>query len=165
MTLFGWLHVAAAAAALVTGAAVFGFRKGTKRHVLLGRAYGLALLLVNLPALLLYEASGSFGAFHLLAVVSLATLTAGLAPLLLGYRTRPYRVRHGFFMAWSYVGLVAAGLAQLANAVFRDQGGVAVLVATVSVVSVGGAIVHALGPRIVRASGPGVGSELPRVNR
>jgi uncharacterized membrane protein len=152
VTLLGWLHLVAATLALSVGGLVFVSRKGTKRHVLLGRAYGLALLLVNLPALLLYEESGSFGPFHVLAIVSLFTLTAGLAPLLLGYRTRPYRVRHGFFVAWSYVGLVAAGLAQASNAVFRDGGGVAVLVTAVGVVAVGGVIVQVSRSRIEQAS-------------
>ncbi len=149
MTTLGWLHVGAAALALATGAMLFAAQKGTRRHVLLGRVYALAMLLVNLPALLLYEETGTLGPFHVLAVISLVTLTLGLAPLLLGYRGRGHIARHGLFMAWSYVGLVAAGLAQLGNRVY---GGTAVLVVSLSVVAIGGLIIHLAGPRIARAS-------------
>lgn len=150
MTTLGWLHVGAAAVALVAGASVFAFQKGTRRHVLVGRVFGVGMLLVNLPALLLYEASGTLGPFHLLALISLATLTAGLAPLLLGHRGRGHVARHGVFMSWSYVGLVAAGLAQLGNGLY---GGGAVLVVTSIVVAIGGVTIHLAGPRIARASG------------
>ena len=149
VTALGWLHVSAAALALVTGALVFAARKGTRRHVLLGRAYGLGMLLVNLPALLLHEESGTLGPFHLLAVISLATLALGLAPLLLGYRGSGHIARHGRFMAWSYVGLVAAGLAQVGHG---SYGGVAVLIVSSVVVAVGGVTIHLHGSRIARAA-------------
>ena len=149
MTPLGWLHVSAAALALVTGALVFASRKGTRRHVLLGRVYGIGMLLVNVPALLLYEESGSLGPFHVLALISLATLTLGLVPLMLGHRGSVHIARHGLFMSWSYVGLVAAGLAQLGNGLY---GGVAVLIVSLVVVAVGGVTIHLLGPRIARAA-------------
>lgn len=161
MTILGWWHVSAAALALVTGALVFAARKGTRRHVLLGRVYGVGMLLVNLPALLLYEESGRLGPFHVLAVISLATLTLGLAPLLLGYRNSKHVARHGLFMAWSYVGLVAAGLAQLGN---RLYGGATVVFVTLVVVAVGGVIIHLVGSRIERASAGAAGPG-PRSNR
>ena len=150
MTLLGWFHIIGATLALTIGALVLTTRKGTRAHVRLGRAYGSAMLLVNLPALFLYEQTGGFGPFHIMALASLVTLTLGLVPLLLGYRTVPNLVRHGFFMAWSYVGLVAAGLAQVANHLF-ESGGLAVLITSLLVIGVGGLMVHGWSPQVMQA--------------
>ena len=106
-------HVVAATAALCVGAAVLGLRKGTRVHRGLGGVYSLALVLTDVAALSLHR-EAAFGVFHLLAVVSLATLAVALVPLVAGRRSPRVMATHAYCMAWSYVGLVAAGSGQLA---------------------------------------------------
>lgn len=110
----GVLHVAAAVAALLLGGAVLAQRKGTRRHVLLGRCY-VVVMAVQLTAALATREQDVFGPFHVLAVVSAATLVAGLAARRL-LRGPAASAVHGHLMTWSVAGVVAAGLAQWAAA-------------------------------------------------
>lgn len=103
------VHVVAAPLALLTALAVVLRRKGTAAHVRLGRVYVALLLVVDASALSTFEATGAPGAFHVLAVISLGTLSAGV---LASPRRLGARVPHAVLMAWSVTGLVAAGLAQ-----------------------------------------------------
>ena len=111
MSFFGGMHVAAAVLALAVAAIVLARAKGTTFHVRLGRVYVVLLILVDAFALLTYQEG--IGPFHLLAVISLATLTAGLV---WSPRRRGSRQTHGILMIWSVAGLVGAGLAQGATA-------------------------------------------------
>lgn len=113
-------HVAAALTALVAGLAVLLTPKGTGAHRAVGKAYGLALVLVNAAALLLHR-EDVFGVFHALAVVSLATLVAGLVPLLRGHRSNRVLAFHAYCMTWSYAGLVAAGCGQVVAVLTGDS--------------------------------------------
>lgn len=127
MTFFETLHFTAALTALGLGFFVVFTRKGTSRHRLVGRGFVLGMLLVNGAALLSYE-DGRPGIFHALALVSLATLIAGVVTIRKGKVAE-----HAMWMAWTYSGLLAAGAGQLAvllglsqNAVY---GAIAVTVA------------------------------------
>ena len=140
MSLTGWIHVIAAMAALVVGGIQFLLTKGTPRHALLGRAYAVLMLLLNVSALATYSQTGHWGVFHWMSLSSLCTLAVGVASIQ-GRYTAPSVYRHGVFMGWSYVGLVAAGVAQLTHAVMD-----AVLLPAVAVLVVGGILVHALTP-------------------
>ena len=114
-------HVLAALAALSTGAANLLLRKGTSTHRAVGTAYGSALVIVNVAALFLRR-ENVFGVFHALAIISLATLVAGLAPLFLGKRSGLVLRTHAYCMSWSYAGLAAAGFGQLAVTADREWG-------------------------------------------
>ena len=111
MSFLGSLHVATAVLALVVAATVLVRTKGTTAHVRLGRVYVVLLALVDGFALLTYR--NGIGPFHLLAVISLATLIAGLV---WSPRRRGSRQTHAILMIWSVAGLVGAGLAQGATA-------------------------------------------------
>ena len=117
MSDLGSLHVTAAVLALAMAALVLIRTKGTTAHVRLGRAYAVFLVLVDVVALLTYQDGVGPGPFHLLAVVSLATLTAAIV---WSPRRRGSRQTHGIFMIWSVAGLVGAGLAQGATAALPD---------------------------------------------
>ena len=121
-SVWGTTHVVAALVALVAGMAVLRTPKGTGAHRALGAVYVVALVLVDVAALSLYR-EGAFGVFHGLAVVSLATLVVGLAPLLLGKRSAGVIANHAYCMTWSYAGLVAAGCGQLAAVASDDVPG------------------------------------------
>ena len=86
----GFVHTLFGLAALATGCAVVIRRKATRIHRRIGRAYVAAMLLLNLTALLIYDLYGRFGPFHVAALISLATVLAGIVPVL---RRRPRILR------------------------------------------------------------------------
>ena len=78
VSVLGGLHVVAAVLALAMAAVVLVRTKGTTAHVRLGWMYVVLLASVDLLALLTYRDGAGPGPFHLLAVVSLATLVAAV---------------------------------------------------------------------------------------
>ena len=145
-----YVHIASAVLALASGALVIAQRKGTRRHVLTGRCYALSMLAVNGAALLGYWVNGSWGPFHTLAVVSLCTLGAGLVPFLLGCRGARDVERHAYFMSWSYVGLVGAGVSQLATKTLASSPWLSVALPSTLVVAIGGWLMHSRTPAVLR---------------
>jgi uncharacterized membrane protein len=159
MMSLGWTHTAAALAALVAGAAVLLTRKGTRRHRQLGWAYVVSMLLLNGTALLIYRLFGRVGPFHVGAVFSFVTVVAGTVAALGARRARARRdavararalERHYQWMTWSYVGLAAAAVSEIATRMPAlrprpGQGmafGVTVAVATLLVVGVGALLIR-----------------------
>lgn len=153
MDVVGLIHTGVALAALVLGLAVVLCRKGTTVHRRTGRLYVGAMLLLNGTALAIYDLFGFFGPFHFAAVVSLGTIGAGLYPI---YTRRPrgrWIERHAYFMAWSYAGLVAALMAELAVRVPGLGFGWAVLGTLVVAVTGAAFIIHTRVPSIVSTFG------------
>jgi uncharacterized membrane protein len=148
MSILGGLHVTAAVLALAFAAIVLVLTKGTTAHVRLGRIYVVLLVLVDAFALLTYQ--NGIGPFHLLAVISLATLTAGLV---WSPRRRGSRQTHGILMIWSVAGLVGAGLAQGATAALPQASPWPTVATTASV-----CLLATLATRALASSKPAVGS-------
>ena len=145
----GAAHSFFGVAALVLGLAVVFRRKGTHTHRRMGQAYVLAMLLLNVTALTIYDLYGRFGPFHVAALISLATIVAGYIAV---YKRRPQRAWvsvHAIFMAWSYVGLLAAFIAEIAVRVPGVRFGPGVMVTTVLVTAGGAILIHTRVPRIV----------------
>jgi uncharacterized membrane protein len=155
----GWIHTVAALAALTAGAAVLLTRKGTRRHRQLGWTYVVSMLALNVTALLIYRLFGRFGPFHVGAVFSFVTVVAGTAAALGARRARARRDTatraralelHYQLMTWSYVGLLAAAVSELATRVPAlrprpEQGlafGLTVAAATLLVVGVGARLIR-----------------------
>lgn len=115
----GGVHVAAALAAMATGPVIFLSPKGTGFHRTLGRLYVFAMLTVNGSALSMYEFTNGPNLFHVFAVMSLATVVPGVICGVQARRTgkRGLVQAHYFFMAWSYVGLMAAFASQIVSRV------------------------------------------------
>lgn len=149
--MLGTIHIVLAIASLVLGAVVLLQKKGGKRHRRLGYLYSVALLLVNLSALSVYEESEGPGPFHVLALISLATLIAGFAPAFLRKPRNAWMNLHAYFMSWSYVGLVAAGVAQMATKVSSLPGVIAVGLPSVLIVVGGGLLIHRQVPQALIA--------------
>ena len=104
----GQTHFACALVALVSGGLVLGFAKATRTHSIFGYVYFLAMLAVNVSALLKYDLTGAPNMFHVFAVISLLTIAAGFGFIQAFKRTErvgPARA-HGVVMVWSYFGLV-----------------------------------------------------------
>jgi hypothetical protein len=102
-------------------------------------------------ALMIYRLTGTFGPFHVAALVSLATVIVGIIP---AWRRRPvdkWLDRHYFWMAYSYLGLVAAAFAETATrvpALQASAGGPTPLFWTAVVIVL--VAVFVVGSRIIR---------------
>ena len=114
MSLVAVIHVALGLLALVAGLVIFLLRKGTGLHKQLGYVYLFAMLGLNGTALLIYRLFGSFGPFHVLALVSLGTLLAGYVPVFFRRPENRWLRNHYFGMGWSYICLLAATAAEIA---------------------------------------------------
>ena len=159
MTTLGWAHTATAVVALASGAAVLVAAKGTMRHRQLGWIYAASMLGLNGTALFIYRLFGGFGPFHAFAIVSLVGVLCGTASGIMVRRHRRARELdararaieyHYAWMTWSYVGLVAAALSEVATRlpIFRPQPGtgigfgIGVALATLLVVVIGARLIR-----------------------
>jgi len=137
-----YLHVTSALLALAFGIGIFTTRRGTPGHRKLGYGYIASMVATNSAALLLYARTGEFGPFHAAALISLATLVAGAIPAILRRPGGGWLSLHWEFMSWSFVGLVAAAVAETA---FRIPGVAywpSIAVGTFAVCFAGGAWIY-----------------------
>jgi uncharacterized membrane protein len=173
MSTLGAVHLTAAIASLGLGAAVLLISpKGTRLHRRVGWAYALSMLALNVTALMIYRLFGVWGPFHWAAIVSLLTIVVGVAmgrraKLSRLNRDRPARPRfvqaHYYSMTWSYVGLAAAAISEIATrlpATRPRPGGesafwTAVGLGTFVVVVAGAWLIRAQGRKQVAAVGAG----------
>jgi len=143
---FGMAHALLGLAALVLGLVVFARPKGAALHRLWGTGYVVAMVLLNASGLSMYGYNGRFNMFHVFALLSLATIAGGWVPVLTRRPARVWYARHAMFMAWSYVGLVAAFVSEVAVRLpFVRPGamfGTIVGVASVGVVAAGGLVIR-----------------------
>jgi len=131
----GLVHLLTALAAMFFGAAVIFNHKGTRKHRWMGRSYLAMMLALNVTALLNYELYGQFGPFHWMVLASLATVAAGFVPT---WRKAPgWIYRHAYFMAWSYIGLMAAAFAEVASRIPGWSFGPSVIISSIIVVVAG----------------------------
>lgn len=72
------LHTVFGFAALATGALNLLQRKGTRLHRKVGITYAVAMYALVGSSFLIFEEFGGFGVFHVLALVSGATVTMAL---------------------------------------------------------------------------------------
>src|SRR5919108_5806657 len=111
---FGLVHALFGVAALTLGLTLLLRRKGTRAHRRIGQGYVLSMVLLNTTALMIYDLYGRFGPFHVAALVSLATIGAGFIPVYLRRPPAAWMQLHATFMCWSYVGLLAAFVSEVA---------------------------------------------------
>lgn len=134
-----------ALAALAAGGLVVAAPKATRLHRRAGWTYVAAMGVLNGTALMIYDLFGGFGPFHVAALLSGVTLVGGLVPAL--RRRRGWIARHANWMAWSYVGLLAAAASETATRWLHLGFGTTVLVATAAVVVGGALVIRARLPR------------------
>ncbi len=145
----GFLHFVLALLAIVTGAWVLVTAKGDTRHRWAGWLYVGSMVGLNVSALLLYNLTGSFGPFHVLAIASLATVTGGVVAVRFRVPQAGWRYSHAYWMAWSYVGLLAALAAETLTRLFDVGFWWLVALASGVVIAVGGAVIVRRVPRAV----------------
>ncbi|WP_299821232.1 DUF2306 domain-containing protein [uncultured Pontibacter sp.] len=109
----GWFHLIVALLAMVAGAFVLATKKGTEKHKRMGYSYVIAMALVCTSALGIYNLTGRFGLFHIMAVISSLTLALGMVPLLVKSMPLKYKAVHLWFMYYSVLGLYAAFASEL----------------------------------------------------
>jgi uncharacterized membrane protein len=142
------LHVLTAALALLVGAVQLRRPKGTRAHRRIGWAYALLLLVLNTTALSMYRETGRWNHFHWLAVASLVTLVVALGALAADrHRWWPM---HAYAMAGSYLGVILAGVFQLATHV--PQRGLALTLAAAFGLVVGVWLLAIKTPRDLRTA-------------
>lgn len=113
MSAVGSAHVAFGVAALGLGTVNVLLPKGTPVHRLVGHGYYVCMLGLNGTALGIYTFFGTWGIFHWFAVISLVTVFASIVPVALRRPRLGWRYYHGYFMLYSYVGLLAATAAEI----------------------------------------------------
>lgn len=109
----GWFHLTTALLAMLSGAFVLATRKGTKRHKQVGYLYVFSMLLVCGSAMGIYRLTGTFGIFHITAILGFLTLAGGVIPMLMRNIDRKYKAVHVWFMYYSVLGLYAAFASEL----------------------------------------------------
>jgi uncharacterized membrane protein len=146
---FGLVHALLGVVALILGLAVVLRQKGTRIHRRIGQGYVLSMLLLNGTALMIYDLYGRFGPFHVASVISLATIGAGIVPVYLRRPRIAWMQLHATFMCWSYVGLLAAFVSEVAVRVPGIGFGSAVIATTMIVMAGGAILIHTRVPRIL----------------
>lgn len=109
----GWFYLIMALLAMITGAFVLAAPKGTRLHRKAGYSYVFAMILVCGSALGIYNLTGRFGLFHVMAIISSLTLALGMIPLFLKKLPRKSKAVHLWFMYYSVLGLYAAFASEL----------------------------------------------------
>lgn len=114
------VHIIAASAAVPLGAVILTMHKGTATHRAMGYGYFLAMIVANLSILpiearVLPIADTRFGIFHILALVSLGSMTLGAVGLIRWRRTGNIEAMrsHQIYLGYSYLGLVMALVSEL----------------------------------------------------
>ena len=146
---FGLVHSLLGVAALLLGLVVLLRPKGSRLHRRLGQAYVMSMLLLNVTALMIYDLFDGFGPFHVASLISLATVAAGFLPVYFHRPRATWMQVHATFMCWSYIGLLAAFVSEIATRVPGVGFSTGVIVATVVVVVGGATLIHTRVPRIV----------------
>jgi len=160
MTPLGLFHTLTAVAAIVIGALVLlSEPKGSRVHRRLGWAYAITMLSLNISALLIYRLFGGFGPFHVGAILSLATVIAATLSAITARRCRKRGdkagraraiLRHYYWMTFSYVGLLAAAVSEIATRLPATRPAPGQGVVFGIVVAGASAIVLAIGAQMIR---------------
>lgn len=146
----GVTHLVFALGAVFFGTVVVLTRKGQRMHRTLGHMYFTSLLATNITALFLYDLTGEFNFFHASALLSLGVVILGMIPIFTRKpkADRRWLFRHAYFMSGSYVGVMAAFVAEIAVRAPGMDFGLAVGLATVLVSAVG---IYLIATRVPRA--------------
>ncbi|MFN8314473.1 MAG: hypothetical protein U0289_16835 [Cyclobacteriaceae bacterium] len=128
----GAIHLFFSLLSLIGGSIVLLLPKGNRRHKQMGYLYLACMVIVNASSLGIYRLTGTFGVFHVAAIVSFLTLIGGMIPLFLPGLDRQSRGMHLWFMYYSVLGLYAAFVAEISvripGAPFYPMVGLATLV-------------------------------------
>lgn len=112
MTPTGAIHLVFSLLAVGLGATVLLLPKGTRWHRTWGQGYAWSMVGVVATSFAMYNLTGRVTPFHFAALISGASIVGGMWTVL-GRRPKKHWIAaHARWMAWSYVGLVAALVAE-----------------------------------------------------
>lgn len=112
MTSTGILHFVFSLVAIAAGAVVLLLPKGTRWHRTWGHAYVWSMAGLVVTSFFLFNLTGRITPFHVAALVAGVTVGGGLFSVLLRQPRKQWMEAHATWMAWSYVGLMAAFTAE-----------------------------------------------------
>jgi uncharacterized membrane protein len=113
LTSVGAIHTALAGSCILIGLIQLLSVKGGVGHRARGYAFVYGMLTADAAALLIYRFTGHFKILHVGAIVNLACVLLAMLPLLRSPRPTNWKAMHYRFIAWSYVGLLAAAASEL----------------------------------------------------
>ena len=109
----GGIHSFSALVALISGVVVFLNPKGTSKHKKIGYVYVVAMLVLNISAIPLQGLFGGIGWFHLFILMSLPNILLGMYFPIMRHKYEQWQVWHFECMSYSYLGLIAAFIAEV----------------------------------------------------
>lgn len=115
MSAIGAVHFVFSLLAIVLGAVVILLPKGTRWHRSWGHGYAWSMTGVVVTSFVMYNLTGRITPFHAAALVAGLTIAAGMGTVLLRKPRKDWLHVHAELMAWSYVGLIAAFVAESAT--------------------------------------------------
>lgn len=115
MSTIGIVHLVFSLAAVGFGAVVMGIPKGTRWHRTWGHGYLWSMVGVVVTSFAMFNLTGRVTPFHLAAFVAGVTLVGGMWTVLRRRPKKHWIQAHATWMAWSYVGLLAALVAESAT--------------------------------------------------
>lgn len=113
----GLVHTVMAFAAMLLGGLIFLRPKGGAPHRRLGYAYAICMLGVIVTSFAMYNLTGRFNGLHGAAIASAMTLGFGLLHAISRKPAGLWYDFHYYWMSWSFIGLIAAFVAELATRV------------------------------------------------
>ncbi len=131
----GLIHFISAIGAMIFGIIPLMLEKGSRLHVRFGYIYVALMLILNISAFFIYKVLGTFGPFHVAAVISLLTLLGGIIPAVRKKPKKKWLEYHYEFMNWSVVGLYAAFWSETLTRFFPFSG-FWIVVATATAITV-----------------------------
>jgi len=146
----GAIHVLTALAAMVVGAVVLLIRKGTRMHRFYGYLYFYLMIVLNGTAFMLYGLFGTFGPFHVAALLSLASLLLGFIPVMRRKPANGWVMQHFTFMYFSVVGLYAAFASEILTRIPKSPFFTMVIIASITVTVIGVIIYKQMRPKWIR---------------
>ncbi|MEQ9397648.1 MAG: DUF2306 domain-containing protein [Longimicrobiales bacterium] len=112
MTPIGAVHFLSSLVAITMGAVVLMLPKGTRWHRTWGHGYVWSMVVVVATSFALFNMTGRWTPFHFAAVAGGVTLLGGMITVLRRVPKKEWIEAHATWMAWSYVGLMAAFTAE-----------------------------------------------------
>jgi uncharacterized membrane protein len=112
MSTTGTFHLIFCGGAIVLGAVVLALPKGTRWHRAWGHGYFWCMVGVVGTSFAMYGLTGRVTPFHLAALIAGVTVVNGMLTVLRRQPKGYWIGAHATWMAWSYVGLLAALVAE-----------------------------------------------------
>jgi hypothetical protein len=158
LTPAGAIHTALALLCIVVGLTQFLRAKRGASHRALGYFYVYGMLVTDGTALLVYRFTGHFNMFHVGAIANFICIVLAVVPLLRSPRPANWRLKHYYFISWSYVSLMSAAASEIAVRLLplttREQIGFSALILSIVMMTIGYVLIEKNRPPADEPSAP-----------